>query len=154
MNYFIYIKNLILILFLFQLLTGQSEYEKWLKDQQQEMAQIIEDENNYIFMDAITYEQKYISKDIIGEKGLFLKDGMEVILNLFEDETISVQLPDTVIMEVVEADAVVKGQTASSSYKPGIIENGLRVMVPPHIEVGTKIVIKTEDFTYVEKAKG
>ena len=79
---------------------------------------------------------------------------MEVILNLFEDETISVQLPDTVIMEVVEADAVVKGQTASSSYKPGIIENGLRVMVPPHIEVGTKIVIKTEDFTYVEKAKG
>ena len=115
---------------------------------------LYEDENNYIFMDAITYEQKYISKDIIGEKGLFLKDGMEVILNLFEDETISVQLPDTVIMEVVEADAVVKGQTASSSYKPGIIENGLRVMVPPHIEVGTKIVIKTEDFTYVEKAKG
>jgi len=115
---------------------------------------LYEDENNYIFMDAITYEQKYISKDIIGEKGLFLKDGMEVILNLFEDETISVQLPDTVIMEVVEADAVVKGQTASSSYKPGIIENGLRVMVPPHIEVGTKIVIKPEDLTYVEKAKG
>jgi elongation factor P len=62
-------------------------------------------------------------------------------------------LPDTVVMEVVEADAVVKGQTASSSYKPAVLENGVRVMVPPFIETGTRIVVKTEDATYVERAK-
>ena len=115
---------------------------------------LYEDENNYIFMDTLTYDQKHIPKKILGEKGLFLKDGMEIILNTFEEETISIQLPDTVTMKVVEADAVVKGQTASSSYKPAIIENGIRIMVPPHIEVGSRIVVKPEDLTYVEKAKG
>ena len=94
-----------------------------------------------------------ISKDLLESQGVFLKDGMEVTLNLFEEEAISVILPDTITMKVLEADAVVKGQTASSSYKPAIIENGLRIMVPPHIESGTKIVIKPEDSSYVERAK-
>jgi elongation factor P len=70
-----------------------------------------------------------------------------------EGEPISVSLPEQVSVTVVEADAVVKGQTASSSFKPAIVDNGLRVMVPPHIEAGTRIVVKTEDSTYVERAK-
>ena len=90
---------------------------------------------------------------LIGEKSELLEDGMEVILNSFNDEVISVDLPDTIIVEILEADAVVKGQTASSSYKPAKIKNGIRILVPPHIETGTKVVIKTEDRSYVERSK-
>ena len=114
---------------------------------------LYEEDNLYVFMDSVTFEQTMISKDLLESQGVFLKDGMEVTLNLFEEEAISVILPDTITMKVLEADAVVKGQTASSSYKPAIIENGLRIMVPPHIESGTKIVIKPEDSSYVERAK-
>jgi elongation factor P len=78
---------------------------------------------------------------------------MELIVETYEDEPLNVQLPDQVTMEVVEAEPVVKGQTASSSYKPGALENGERVMVPPHIEAGTRVVVKTEDGSYVERAK-
>ena len=106
-----------------------------------------------VFMDAITFEQNSILKNLIGEKSELLEDGMEVTLNSFEDEVISIELPDTVIVEILEADAVVKGQTASSSYKPAKIKNGIRILVPPHIETGTKIVIKVEDRSYVERSK-
>ena len=78
---------------------------------------------------------------------------MTVTLQSHEGEPISVTLPDQVVVTVVEADAVVKGQTASSSYKPAMADNGVRVMVPPHIEAGTRIVVKTEDASYVERAK-
>ena len=78
---------------------------------------------------------------------------MVVQVETYEEEPLSVVLPDTVVMEVVEADAVVKGQTASSSYKPAVLENGVRVMVPPFIETGTRIVVKPEDASYVERAK-
>ena len=81
-------------------------------------------------------------------------DGMTVTMSSHEGAPISVELPDTVVMEVVEADAVVKGQTASSSYKPAVLENGVRVMVPTHIETGTRIVVRPEDNSYVERAKG
>ena len=79
--------------------------------------------------------------------------GMEVVLELWEERPISVELPDQVEATIVEADAVVKGQTASSSYKPAMTDSGLRVMVPPHIGPGTRIVINTEDNSYVERAK-
>jgi hypothetical protein len=82
-----------------------------------------------------------------------LRDGMAVTVASHEGEPISIDLPDTVVMEVTEADAVVKGQTASSSYKPAMLENGVRVLVPPHIEAGTRIVVRPEDSTYVERAK-
>jgi elongation factor P len=78
---------------------------------------------------------------------------MVVTVSSYEGSPISVSLPETVIMELVEADAVVKGQTASSSYKPGKLENGVRVMVPPHIGAGTRIVVNTSDASYVERAK-
>jgi elongation factor P len=110
--------------------------------------------DNLVFMHSETFEQISIANAMVGDSAAFLQDGMMVTVSGHEGEPISVQLPDTVVMEVVEADAVVKGQTASSSYKPAVLENGVRVMVPPHIETGTKIVVKPEDGSYVERAKG
>jgi elongation factor P len=105
------------------------------------------------FMDNETYEQTQISKDLLGDNAVFLQDGMEVQIESHEGEPLSVQMPETVVLEIVEADAVVKGQTASSSYKPAMLENGVKILVPPHIESGTRVVVRTEDSTYVERAK-
>ncbi len=105
------------------------------------------------FMDKDTYEQITLHRDLVGDPAIFLQDGMTVIIESFEEEPISVMLPDTVVMQVIEADPVVKGQTASSSYKPAKLENGARILVPPHIEAGTRIVVFTADGTYSERAK-
>jgi len=112
------------------------------------------DGDNLVFMHGETFDQISIASDMVGDSAAFLQDGMAVTVSAHEGDPISVELPDTVVMEVVEADAVVKGQTASSSYKPAMLENGVRVMVPPHIETGTKIVVKPEDASYVERFKG
>ena len=109
--------------------------------------------DEYTFMDQDTFEQITLNSDLIGEPAVFLQEGMVVTLESYEGSPISVDLPETVTMQIVEADAVVKGQTASSSYKPAKLENGVRVMVPPHIESGTRIVVNTADSTYVERAK-
>jgi elongation factor P len=106
-----------------------------------------------VFMDNATYEQLEVPQEFVGERAAFLQDGMMVTIESYEDSPISVSRPDSVIMQIVEADAVVKGQTASSSYKPAILENGVRVLVPPHIESGTRIVVNTADASYVERAK-
>jgi len=105
-----------------------------------------------VFMDQDTYEQIQLAADLIGDAAAFLEDGMEVTLEMWEDKPISVQLPEQVEATIVEADAVVKGQTASSSYKPAVLENGVRVMVPPHIESGTRIVVDVYERSYVSKA--
>jgi elongation factor P len=105
-----------------------------------------------VFMDQDTYEQIQLPADLIGEAAAFLEDGMEVTLEMWEDRPISVALPEQVEATIVEADAVVKGQTASSSYKPAVLENGVRVMVPPHIESGTRIVVDVYERAYVSKA--
>ena len=105
-----------------------------------------------VFMDQDTYEQIQLPADLIGDAAAFLADGMEVTLEMWEDRPISVALPEQVEATIVEADAVVKGQTASSSYKPAVLENGVRVMVPPHIESGTRIVVDVYERTYVGKA--
>ena len=107
----------------------------------------------HIFMHSETFEQISIAEDMIGETAVFLQDGMSVTLQSHEGEPISITLPEQVVLTVVEADAVIKGQTASSSYKPAVVDNGERIMVPPHIEVGTRIVVRTEDKTYLERAK-
>ena len=107
----------------------------------------------FTFMDNETYEQVTVHEDLVGDPVIFLQDGMTVSIESFEGDLISVTLPDSVAMEVVEADPVVKGQTASSSYKPAKLENGAKVMVPPHIEAGTRIVVNTADGSYVERAK-
>ena len=105
------------------------------------------------FMDNDSFEQVSIPTETIGEPADFLRDGMVCTVMLYEGAPLSVDLPQSVTMEVVEADPVVRGQTASSSYKPGKLENGRRVMIPPYIEAGTRIVVNTADGSYMERAK-
>lgn len=109
--------------------------------------------DEYTFMNNETYEQIIVSKELIGEPAAFLQDGMKVMAQMHEGKPLSITLPETVTMMIVESDPVVKGQTASSSYKPAVLENGARVLVPPHIEAGTRVVVRTADASYVERAK-
>ena len=111
------------------------------------------DGDDYTLMDQESFEQITVNADLIGEPAIFLQEGMKVTVESHEGEPLSVTLPDTVTMKIVEADPVVRGQSASSSYKPAKLENGMRVMVPPHIEAGTRIVVNTADGSYVERAK-
>lgn len=105
------------------------------------------------FMDQENYEQITMQADFLGERVAFLQDGMVVQVEMHESNPIGVKLPSQVILEIIEADPVVKGQTASSSYKPAKLENGVRVMVPPFITTGERIVVNTDELTYVERAK-
>ena len=112
------------------------------------------DDDSFTFMDAETFEQVTLNSDVVGpDQAVLLQDNMTVTLESFEGEAIGIELPDGVTLAVVEADPVVKGQTAASSYKPAVLENGIRVMVPPHIETGARIVVSTADLSYVERAK-
>lgn len=113
---------------------------------------LYEDGGHLVFMDKDTYEQINIDTDLVGDARAFLADGMDVLLEMHDERPISVQLPEQVEALIVEADAVVKGQTASSSYKPAVLDNGVRVMVPPHIESGTRIVVDVYAREYVKKA--
>jgi elongation factor P len=121
--------------------------------EQHECQFMYSDDKDYHFMNTGNYEQFSVSGELIGEPAVFLQEGMICEVETFEDEPLGVKLPDAVTMEVVEAEPVVKGQTASSSYKPAVLENGSKIMVPPHIEAGTRVVVKTEDGSYVERAK-
>ncbi|GGD50098.1 elongation factor P [Erythrobacter arachoides] len=113
---------------------------------------LYEDGSQLVFMDADTYEQINLDSDLLGDARPFLQDGMQVSLELWEERPISVALPNQVEATIVDADAVVKGQTASSSYKPAMLDNGVRIMVPPHIESGTRIVVDVYEQSYVGKA--
>lgn len=115
---------------------------------------LYEDAGEYVFMNQENFEQITLSADFVGDSGPYLQDNMIVELCMYQEKPISVKLPDTVILEIVEAEPVVKGQTASSSYKPAILSNGLKVQVPPHIESGMRVVINTADGSYIERAKG
>ncbi|MCB9983967.1 MAG: elongation factor P [Rhodospirillales bacterium] len=121
--------------------------------EQDDYQYLYEEGGDFIFMHQETFEQIHISRDLVGYPAAFLQEGMIVEIETFEGEPLSVQLPDTVTLEIVEAEPVIKGQTATTSYKPAILTNGEKVMVPPHIESGTRIVVKTEDGAYVERAK-
>ena len=111
------------------------------------------DGEGYHFMDPASYEQIAVSEDVVGEQGAFLTDGMLVYLKTFEGNAIAIELPARVTLEITETEPVVKGQTASSSFKPATLSNGAKTMVPPHIGVGTRVVVMTEDGSYVERAK-
>lgn len=106
-----------------------------------------------VFMDNETYEQLELQKEFVGDRSRFLQDGMEVTVELHEEKPIGIRLPEQVTLEISEADPVVKGQTVSSSYKPAVMENGVRVMVPPFIEAGEKIVVDTNEITYIRRAE-
>ena len=114
---------------------------------------LVEDSTGLNCMDSETFDQFTMPADILGDSRPFMTDGMGVIINVIDGKPISVELPLQVIQEVVETEPVIKGQTAASSYKPAILDNGVRVMVPPFVGAGEKIVVNTTDASYVERAK-
>lgn len=121
---------------------------------ERECTYLFKDDNGYTFMDKENYEQLTVGADVLDpDQARWLQDGMEVNVSLYEGTAVGIELPKSVTLAVIEADAVVRGQTASSSYKPAVVEGGIKVMVPPHIAVGTKLVISTEDGSYMERAK-
>lgn len=141
---------------------GTKTNEKYRSGEQVERVRIDEQDFRFLFSDDIsltfmdeeTYEQIAVPREVMGDSAVWLQDGMKVNIALHEGNPITVSLPQHVVLEVVEADPVVKGQTASSSYKPAKLENGQRILVPPHLEAGTKVVVATEDGSYVERFKG
>lgn len=142
--------------------TGTKTNERWRTADTVEKCSVEEKECTYLFgdsdtltfMDGETYEQFNMPHDMLGDQLPFLQDGMQVTVDFVEGSPVSVTLPNTVILEVVEADPVVKGQTAAASYKPAKMSNGIRIMVPPFVETGEKIVVNTTEMAYVERYKG
>jgi elongation factor P len=118
-----------------------------------EMQFLFAEGDTYTFMDNESFEQIVIPREVIGDPAVYLQEGMKVTVQSHEGSPLGVELPQTVTLQIVEADPVVKGQTASSSYKPAKLENGERVMVPPHVESGTRIVVDTSTGEYLERAK-
>ena len=114
---------------------------------------LYEDENNCHFMDQSNFEQIQISKSLLGEKNKLLKENMEVNVLFHEEQALSVELPSSVELIIATTDAAIKGQTASSSYKPATLENGINIMVPPFINSGDKIILDTRTLEYVKKIK-
>ncbi|MDD7911899.1 MULTISPECIES: elongation factor P [Pseudovibrio] len=120
--------------------------------EQKDFQFLYEEGEMLVFMDTESYEQLELQKEFVGERAAFLQDGMMVTVELHEEKPIGISLPNHVTLQIVEADAVVKGQTQSSSYKPAVLENGVRCMVPPFITAGEKIVVDTETVEYVRRA--
>ena len=120
---------------------------------EQEMQFLFADGNSLTFMDLDSFDQFLIDRDVLGDAGIFLQENMVCTVQLHEGIVIRVQLPSTVTLAVVDTEPAIKRQTATSSYKPATLDNGIRVMVPPHIEVGMQIVINIDDRTYVERSK-
>jgi elongation factor P len=114
---------------------------------------LYEDGDGFHFMNAETYDQVQVSKDVVGNSAAYLQENMTVKLSLHDMNPVSIALPQRVTLEVVDTEPVTKGQTASSSYKPATLSNGVRTTVPPHIAVGTRVVVLTEDGSYSERAK-
>lgn len=104
------------------------------------------------FMDTETYDQIELARDFVGDRAAFLQEGMQVTLEIYEDKPIGINLPEHVTLEITETEPTIKGQTAASSYKPAILENGVRVMVPPFVSTGERIVVDTGEVTYVRRA--
>jgi elongation factor P len=111
------------------------------------------DGDGFHFMNSETFDQVTLQEDLVGDQAVFLQPEMKVKLSMYDTTPVSIELPQRVTLEVTETEPTVKGQTASSSYKPAMLSNGARTMVPPHIAAGTRIVVMTADGSYVERAK-
>jgi elongation factor P len=114
---------------------------------------LYEDGDGFHFMNNENFEQLMVAKDVVGTQAPYLQENMKVKLSIYENAAVAIVLPQRTTLEVMETEPVTKGQTASSSYKPAILANGVRTLVPPHIGAGTRIVVMTEDGSYVERAK-
>ncbi|MBF9061237.1 elongation factor P [Rhodobacterales bacterium HKCCSP123] len=140
---------------------GTKVSERWKTTDGVERAHVEENEYQFLyedgegfhFMEPQSYDQVTVSEDVVGDSKVWLQDGMMCFLSIHNEVAIALELPQKVTVEIVETEPVVKGQTASSSYKPAMADNGVRVMVPPHIGTGTRVVVNTADATYVERAK-
>jgi len=140
---------------------GVKVSERWRTTEQVEKADVDErayqflyqDGEGFHFMEPETYEQVTVSPDVVGDQAAYLVDGMQVFLQTFNGAAIALELPQRVTLEITDTEPVVKGQTASSSFKPATLSNGVKTMVPPHIGVGTRVVVMTADGSYVERAK-
>ncbi|SMY08603.1 elongation factor P [Flavimaricola marinus] len=140
---------------------GVKVSERWRTTEQVERAHVeerdydflYEDGEGFHFMEPNTYEQVTVTEDVIGDSKVYLTDGLRVSIKTYEEVAIAMELPQRMVVEITETEPVVKGQTASSSYKPAMCSNGLRIMVPPHISAETRVVINTDDNSYVERSK-
>ena len=121
--------------------------------EEREFQYLYQDGDGFHFMNMETYDQVSVSEDVVGDQAVYLQPEMKVRLSVHEGVAVGIELPQRVTLEVVETEPTVKGQTASSSYKPAVLSNGLRTSVPPHIAAGTQIVVSTADGSYVERAK-
>ncbi|MCY4542466.1 MAG: elongation factor P [Rhodobacteraceae bacterium] len=120
--------------------------------EQRDHQYLYEEDDLLHFMDANTYDQVFIQSELVGEKAQFLVPGLEVIVSFYDDEVLDVELPQKVVCRIVETEPVITGQTAANSFKPALLENGLRVMVPPFINADTDVYVNTETKEYVERA--
>jgi elongation factor P len=129
-----------------------SETVEKVRLEQKDFQFLYEQGDALVFMDSETYEQLELQKDFVGDRAAFLQDGMTVTVELYEEKPIGISLPDQVTLAIVEADPVVKGQTAASSYKPAMLENGIRILVPPFISSGERVIVDTNELTYLRRA--
>jgi elongation factor P len=143
------------------LIDGRKLNERWRSEdkvehitlEQKKFGYLYEQGDALVFMDNDTYEQIELQKDWVGEDQVrFLQDGMQVNIEFHEERPIALSLPDSVVLEIVEADATVKNQTASSSYKPAKASNGMRIMIPPYMEAGERVLVSTETGEYMRRA--
>jgi len=129
-----------------------SETVERVRLEQQDFQFLYAEGDMLVFMNTDTYDQIELPKEFLEERAAFLQEGMKVSIESYEGKPLGVTLPDQVTLQVVEADPVVKGQTAASSYKPAVLENGVRVLVPPFVVAGEKVVVDTNELTYVRRA--
>ena len=132
---------------------GSDERVERVRLEQKDFQFLYKQGDALVFMDLDTYDQIELPEEFVGERSAFLQDGMKVTLEMHDERAIGIKLPDQVTLEVVEADAAVRGQTAASSYKPAKLENGVKVMVPPFIVTGEKVVVDTNELTYIRRAE-
>lgn len=140
---------------------GVKVSERYRTTEQVERAHVEERPYNFLysdgdgfhFMNPETFEQVQVPQDVLGDQAVYLQEGMTVDLSVHEGNPIAISLPQRVTLEIVETEPAMKGQTASSSYKPAVLSNGVKTAVPPHVSIGTRVVINTEDGSYLERAK-
>ncbi len=136
-----------------QLKLRADEQVEQLRADQKDMQYLFREGDMFTFMDQESFEQVQVNRDMIGEAADFLTDNMICNVDLIESEIVGITLPQSAVCTIVEADAVVKGQTASSSYKPALLDNGVKIMVPPFVAAGTRIVVNIAERAYMERSK-
>jgi elongation factor P len=132
---------------------GSSDRVEETEVERRQFQFLYRQDEQLVFMDTASYDQIELADEFVGDRAAFLQDGMMVQVQLHQERPIGIKLPDTVILEVVEADASIKGQTAASSYKPAKLENGLRILVLPFVSAGEKVIVNTDEVAYVKRAE-